>query len=152
MIRLKRTYEPPSPEDGGRFLVERLWPRGMKREALEADAWLKEVAPSTELRKWFRHRTERWDDFRRRYREELAHNPSAWQPILEAGERGTVTLLYSTHDLFHNGARVLRDFLLEQEARRVSGPKVRQRATGSRAFASAGGRTGKTLPGAGRSS
>ena len=111
MIRVKRTYEPPAHGDGRRILVERLWPRGMKKEALAADAWLKDVAPSTELRKWFDHRIERWDEFQRRYRGELDAKPGAWEPILEASKRGTVTLLYSAHDTLHNGALVLRDYL-----------------------------------------
>ena len=77
------------------------------------DGWVKEVAPSTELRKWFGHRVERWDEFRRRYGEELRANPDGWQPLLEAAARGPVTLLYSAHDEEHNGALVLRDFLVE---------------------------------------
>ena len=116
MIRIKRTYDPPARGDGRRFLVERLWPRGMKKEALAADAWIKEVAPSTELRKWFDHRVERWEEFRRRYRRELNANRDAWEPILEASRRRTVTLLYSAHDILHNGARVLRDYLAERQA------------------------------------
>jgi uncharacterized protein YeaO (DUF488 family) len=120
MIRVKRTYDPPARGDGWRVLVERLWPRGMKKEALAADAWLKEVAPSTELRKWFDHQVERWDEFRRRYRDELKAHPDAWQPIVDAGRRGTVTLLYSAHDTLHNGAIVLRDYLMERNGKRRS--------------------------------
>src|SRR5690349_17214050 len=111
MIQIKRTYDPPARGDGQRILVERLWPRGLTKEALAADAWLKEVAPSTELRKWFDHRVERWEEFQRRYLDELKENGDAWRPIAEAGRRGTVTLLYSAHDTEHNGAVVLRDFL-----------------------------------------
>lgn len=118
MIRVKRTYEPPARGDGWRVLVERLWPRGMKKDALGADAWLKDVAPSTELRKWFDHRVERWDEFRRRYREELKAHPDAWRPIVDAARRGTVTLLYSAHDTLHNGAIVLRDYLMKRDAKR----------------------------------
>ena len=114
MIRIKRSYDASAPADGHRVLVERLWPRGMKKEALAADAWLKEVAPSTELRKWFDHRVERWEEFRRRYRKELDANPGGWASILDAGKNGTVTLLYSAHDTVHNGAVVLRDYLLER--------------------------------------
>ena len=116
MLQIKRTYDPPARADGRRILVERLWPRGMKKEALAADAWMKEVAPSTELRKWFDHRVERWEEFTRRYRAELTANPTAWQPILDASRRGTVTLLYSAHDVLHNGAVVLRDYMAEREA------------------------------------
>ena len=114
MIRIKRTYDPPVRSDGRRILVERLWPRGMKKESLAADAWMKEVAPSTELRKWFDHRVERWEEFRRRYRAELDANPAAWEPIFEAAKPRTVTLLYSAHDTVHNGAVVLRDYLGER--------------------------------------
>lgn len=111
MIRIKRTYEPAERGDGQRILVERLWPRGMKKEALQVDEWLKDVAPSTELRQWFAHRVDRWEEFRRRYQEELKTNRAAWEPILEASRRRNVTLLYSAHDTVHNGAVVLRDFL-----------------------------------------
>jgi uncharacterized protein YeaO (DUF488 family) len=114
MIRVKRTYDPSARGDGWRVLVERLWPRGIKKESLDADAWLKEVAPSTELRKWFNHREERWEEFRHRYREELNENPDAWRPILDAARRGTVTLLYSAHDTRHNGALVLQEYLTKR--------------------------------------
>jgi len=126
MIRIKRTYEPRARGDGRRILVERLWPRGMKKEDLHADAWMKEVAPSTELRQWFGHEVERWDEFRRRYERELNDEPDAWAPILEASERGTVTLLYSAHDVEHNGAVVLRDYLIGRSRRR---PAQIKRAT-----------------------
>ena len=119
MLRVKRAYDPPEPSDGQRFLVERLWPRGVKKEALAADGWLKDVAPSTELRKWFAHQDERWEEFRRRYRTELRANRAAWEPILEAAKRGPVTLLYSAHDTEHNSALVLREYLIERgEGRR----------------------------------
>ena len=134
MIRIKRSYEPRARGDGRRILVERLWPRGMKKEALHADAWLKDVAPSTELRQWFGHRVERWDEFRRRYRKELSANADAWAPLLDTSSRGTVTLLYSAHDTEHNGARVLREFLTERSRRR--------RPTTKRAKAGASRRTG----------
>jgi uncharacterized protein YeaO (DUF488 family) len=117
VIRIKRAYDPPARGDGRRILVERLWPRGMRKEALKLDAWVKDVAPSTELRTWFGHRTERWERFRQRYRRELAGNRGAWQAILDAASRGTVTLLYSAHDTVHNGAVVLRDYLLDRPHR-----------------------------------
>jgi len=97
------------------MLVERLWPRGMKKEAVQADEWLKDVAPSTPLRKWYGHRVDLWDEFRERYRKELRANREAWLPLLEASREGTVTLLYSAHDSEHNSAVVLREYLLEQE-------------------------------------
>ena len=87
MIRIKRTYDPAARGDGWRVLVERLWPRGMKKEALAADAWLKEVAPSTELRKWFDHRVERWEEFQHRYREELKENPVLREFLTKRGGR-----------------------------------------------------------------
>ena len=114
MIRIKRAYEPCASADGKRFLVERLWPRGMKKEALVMDGWLKEVAPSTKLRTWFGHRPERFAEFRRRYRAELDANADAWRPIVAAARHGPVTLLYSAHDTEHNGALVLRDYLAER--------------------------------------
>ena len=118
MFRIKRTYEAPARGDGRRILVERLWPRGMRKEALAAH-WMKEVAPSTELRKWFGHRVERWDKFRQRYRAELTANRSAWEPILDAERHGTVTLLYSAHDVLHNGAVVLREYLGRRRRKRA---------------------------------
>jgi len=117
VIRIKRSYEPRERTDGRRILVERLWPRGMRKEALAADAWMKEVAPSTALRKWFGHRGERWAEFRRRYRAELDANPAAWAPLLEAAARGRVTLLYSARDTVHNGALVLQEYLGERRKR-----------------------------------
>jgi uncharacterized protein YeaO (DUF488 family) len=115
-IQLKRTYEPASRGDGRRILVERLWPRGVKKESLKHDAWVKDVAPSTELRKWFGHRTERWEEFRRRYEDELSKRPERLAPLLEAAASGPVTLLYSAHDELHNSAVVLREVLMEKGA------------------------------------
>jgi uncharacterized protein YeaO (DUF488 family) len=126
MIRIKRTYDPPARGDGQRILVERLWPRGIRKEALEIDAWLKDVAPSTALRQWFGHRSERWPEFRRRYEAELARNAAAWAPIVAAARRGTVTLLYSARDVEHNSAVVLRDFLARARRRRRAAPGVRR--------------------------
>jgi uncharacterized protein YeaO (DUF488 family) len=90
----------------------------MKKEALVLDAWMKEVAPSTELRQWFSHEVGRWDEFCRRYTAELDANPSAWRPILEAEEGSTVTLLFSAKDTAHNSAVVLHEYLLAQQAAR----------------------------------
>ena len=94
----------------------------MEKAAVAADVWVKDVAPSTALRKWFGHRVERWGEFRRRYRRELAANRSAWAPILDASRRGAVTLLYSAHDVLHNGAVVLRDYLVERGRSAVRHP------------------------------
>ena len=111
MIQLKRVYDKAAPEDGKRFLVERLWPRGIKKSALGIDAWLKEFGPSTSLRKWFGHDPRRWEEFRRRYFHELEKNTEALKPIQRAAERGRVTLIYSSHDTEHNNAVALREFL-----------------------------------------
>ena len=112
-LHIKRAYEPAVPEDGERFLVDRLWPRGVKKESLVLTAWFKDVAPSDALRRWFGHVPERWEDFRRRYRDELKTQQAALQPLRDALKRGTVTLVYSAHDEAHNQAVVLREFLLE---------------------------------------
>ena len=93
------------------MLVERLWPRGIKKSALPLDEWVKDVAPSTELRKWFSHDPAKWTEFRRRYRAELATKPGIWKPLLEATRKSTITLIYSSHDAEHNNAVVLKEFL-----------------------------------------
>ncbi len=110
-VRVKRVYDPPAPEDGRRFLVDRLWPRGVKKEALRLDAWLKELAPSDALRRWFGHDPARWEEFQRRYFAELEAKPEAWRPLLEAAREGTVTLLFSARDDEHNNAVALKAFL-----------------------------------------
>jgi uncharacterized protein YeaO (DUF488 family) len=112
-IRLRRAYEAPGPDDGYRILVDRLWPRGRTKEELRLGAWLKEIAPSAELRRWFGHDPERWPEFQRRYRRELAANSAALAPLLEAVRAGTVTLVYSARDELHNDAVVLRELLAE---------------------------------------
>jgi uncharacterized protein YeaO (DUF488 family) len=114
LLKTKRAYEPAEPSDGIRFLVDRLWPRGIKKEKLEMESWLKDVAPSPALRKWFAHDPAKWKEFQRRYRAELESNPRAWQPIFEAAKQGNVTLLYSARDTEHNSAILLKAFLEEQ--------------------------------------
>jgi uncharacterized protein YeaO (DUF488 family) len=111
MIQIKRVYEPAQPDDGQRFLVERLWPRGVKKTELHMVDWLKNVAPSTELRKWFDHDPVKWKEFQKRYTAELKARPEAWKPLVNATKTGAVTLLFSSHDLEHNNAVVLRNFL-----------------------------------------
>jgi len=111
MIQLKRAYDAAEPTDGTRFLIERLWPRGVKKASLPIEAWLKDAGPSTELRKWFSHDPAKWDEFRKRYFHELTANPDAWEPALEAARHGTVTLIYSSHDTEHNNAVALEEFL-----------------------------------------
>jgi uncharacterized protein YeaO (DUF488 family) len=113
LLKIKRVYEPAEPSDGARFLVDRLWPRGIKKEKLEMEAWLKDVAPSQNLRKWFAHDPAKWQEFQRRYRAELEANPDPWKPILEAAKQGNVTLLYSARDSEHNSAVLLKAFLEE---------------------------------------
>lgn len=111
-VRLKRAYEPASAEDGVRILVDRLWPRGLSKSNAAIDQWLKEVAPSTELRRWFGHDPDRWDEFRRRYQAELSRNPEPLAELRAMARKGTVTLVYAAHDEHHNQAVVLRDLLM----------------------------------------
>ncbi len=110
-ITIKRAYDPPSSADGVRILVDRLWPRGVSKESLEMDMWLKDVAPSAELRKWFGHDPERWPEFKRRYIAELKQNAAACEAIVAAARKHHVTLLFGAKDLEHNNAVVLRDFI-----------------------------------------
>ncbi len=111
-ISLKRVYDPPSPADGKRFLVDRLWPRGVSAASLRIDGWLKEVAPSDALRRWFGHDPRRWEEFVRRYHAELDARPESWAPLLEAAREGPITLLFSARDAAHNNAVALRAYLL----------------------------------------
>jgi uncharacterized protein YeaO (DUF488 family) len=111
-IRLKRAYEPPSPEDGMRVLVDRLWPRGLRKADAAIDCWLKEVAPSSQLRRWFGHDPGRWEEFSRRYRAELSACPELLDQLRALAEQGTLTLVYAAHDEDHNQAVALRDMLL----------------------------------------
>jgi uncharacterized protein YeaO (DUF488 family) len=111
MIKTKRVYDSAQPEDGTRILVERLWPRGVRKDDLQMNYWEKEAAPTTELRKWFGHDPEKWTEFKRRYSVELDEHPDTWRPILQAAREGTVTLLYSSHDQEHNNAVFLKDYL-----------------------------------------
>jgi uncharacterized protein YeaO (DUF488 family) len=115
MIKTKRVYDPCEPADGIRFLVERLWPRGIKKEALRMDAWLKEAAPSGALRRWFGHDPEKWDEFRKRYFAELDSKGEVLTPIIEAAAKGDVTLLYSARDTANNNAVALRKYLEERK-------------------------------------
>jgi uncharacterized protein YeaO (DUF488 family) len=108
---LKRAYEPPTSDDGVRFLVERLWPRGVKKTQLKLDGWLKDVAPSPALRKRFGHDPKKWPEFRRRYFSELEAHKQSLEPLLEAARRGRVTLVFSSHDTEHNNAVALRGYL-----------------------------------------
>jgi uncharacterized protein YeaO (DUF488 family) len=111
MIRTKRVYEAAEDGDGRRFFVERLWPRGMKKESLIMEAWLREVAPSDTLRRWFHHDPEKWEEFQRRYRAELDTKPETWQLLLKAAGQGHLTLLFSARDLKRNSAVLLKNYL-----------------------------------------
>ncbi|HZU10642.1 MAG TPA: DUF488 domain-containing protein [Pseudacidobacterium sp.] len=117
MIQLKRAYDPASPHDGRRFLVERLWPRGIRKEDLLLDDWIKDAAPSTELRKWFHHDPEKWKEFQRRYFTELDSRPEVLAPILKAARHGCVTLIFSSHDAEHNNAVALKSYLESHSAK-----------------------------------
>lgn len=111
MIQVKRVYEPTTTDDGARFLVDRLWPRGVKRNALHLDGWLNDVAPSDGLRRWFAHDPKKWEEFRRRYSAELDRMPETWRALLDAARAGTVTLLFGARDSQHNNAVALKGYL-----------------------------------------
>ena len=123
MIRLKRVYDAAAPSDGSRFLVERLWPRGVRKTNLKIDAWLKDIAPSGGLRRWFSHDPEKWDSFRKRYFAELDSNPNVWKPVIQAARRGAVTLIYSSRDAEHNNAVALKDYLQGKMKRSKPAPQ-----------------------------
>jgi len=112
-IRIKRIYEPYDSKDGFRILVDRLWPRGVKREDARIDLWLKEIAPSTTLRTWFGHDPAKWKEFRQRYRKELKENDAVDQLVDLLREKDPITLLYGAKDEQHNQAVVLADFIME---------------------------------------
>jgi uncharacterized protein YeaO (DUF488 family) len=127
MVTLKRAYDPVAATDGKRLLVERLWPRGVSKDKLKLDGWIREVAPTTELRKWFGHDPAKWRQFRVRYFRELDSQPESWRSIVSLAGRGTVTLVYSSHDEEHNNAVALREYLQLKTRRRAG----RRRSTSS---------------------
>jgi uncharacterized protein YeaO (DUF488 family) len=116
-IRLKRAYEPPAAGDGTRILVDRLWPRGVKKAAAAIYMWAKDIAPSTELRQWFGHETDRWEEFRLRYVAELKQKPDFINELRALARRGQITLVFGAHDQTHNDAVVLRKILLNMYMR-----------------------------------
>ncbi len=126
MIKLKRAYDPPAANDGARFLVERLWPRGVRNADLPLNGWFKDIAPSTELRRWFAHDPRKWSEFRRRYFAELQKNARALEPLLAVARKRPTTLLYSARDTEHNAAIALRDYLVREPAGKVN-PTIVQR-------------------------
>jgi uncharacterized protein YeaO (DUF488 family) len=114
-VRLKRAYEPAAPDDGMRVLIDRLWPRGLRKADAAIDRWMKDIAPSTELRRWFGHDPERWPAFHRRYTEELQQQAAAVDELRELARGGRVTLVFAAHDEAHNDAIVLREALLHPQ-------------------------------------
>jgi uncharacterized protein YeaO (DUF488 family) len=131
VITIKRVYDAVSSTGRTRLLIERLWPRGVKKTSLKIKSCIKDVAPSTELHQWFSHDPDKWREFPRRYSAELKGHPDAWRPIIEAAQRGTVTLVYSSHDTEHNNAVALESFLkarLPRKKPKKPGP-ARARAT-----------------------
>jgi uncharacterized protein YeaO (DUF488 family) len=111
-VKLKRAYAPPESMDGIRILVDRLWPRGVKKADAAVDQWLKDLSPSTDLRNWFGHDPAQWDEFRERYATELSHHPDQLEQLRELARKSPITLVYSAHDELHNNAVALRDFVL----------------------------------------
>ena len=110
-IKLKRVYEEPESSDGTRVLVERLWPRGLSKEKARVDLWLKDAAPSTELRKWFNHDPSRWDEFKKRYFKELDSNPQALEPIFKIISGGTLTFVFASKEKTYNNSAALREYI-----------------------------------------
>ena len=115
-VWIRRAYDEPTHNDGYRVLVDRVWPRGVSKEDAQLDEWLKDVAPSTELRKWFGHDPERWDDFRSRYRDELAEHDELVDALIERTTQGRVTLVYGAKDTEHNQAVVLAELIEEHRS------------------------------------
>ncbi len=111
MFEVKRIYEKPSEDDGIRVLIDHLWPRGLKKEDVKIDHWMKEIAPSNDLRKWFGHKEERWEEFKNRYREELKDKKDLLKQLQDLGKKKKVTLLYSAKNTEINNAQVLLELL-----------------------------------------
>jgi len=125
-VKLKRAYEPASADDGTRILIDRLWPRGVKKADAAIDQWVKDIAPSTALRKWFGHDPRRWEEFRRRYAAEVHQHPEQLGRLRELARHGRITLIFSAHDEVHNDAIALRDSLLGLRVKQT--PKTTSRA------------------------
>lgn len=133
MVRMKRVYDPYAPGDGKRILVDRLWPRGIKKEDSKIDEWIKEIAPSTELRKWFSHDVTKWPEFRRLYKGELAERTDLVKRLVEDAKKGTITLLFAAKDTEHVNAAVLKEVIdkamtrAEENKMKQQKPRKRQR-------------------------
>lgn len=128
MIRIKRVYEPLGRQDGDRILIDRLWPRGVSKEKACISEWRKDLAPSDRLRKWFNHESEKWDEFRRRYHEELRPKLPELKELFRKNRR-TITLLYGAHDTEHNNAVALKEFLNKRQSTRASASGNKKRKT-----------------------
>ena len=115
MIRIKRIYDKPDNKDGRRILVDRLWPRGIKKENARIDLWLKDIAPSNKLRKWFSHDPDKWNEFRKNYKEELKNKPELLKQLNEESGKGDITLLFSAKDTEYNNAVVLKGVLARKQ-------------------------------------
>ncbi len=126
MVRLKRVYESPAPEDGRRILVDRLWPRGIKKDDARIGEWMKDVAPSTELRKWFSHDPAKWPEFKRRYKKELAEKSDLVKQLIDHARKGTITLLFAARDTEHANAALLKE-VIDQSIVGLEESKSRQR-------------------------
>ncbi len=111
MVKIKRIYDPASPDDGKRILIDRLWPRGIKKEEAKIDEWLRDIAPSTELRKWFSHDPEKWQEFKKRYKRELTDKEELLRKLKVEAKKGTITLLFAAKDTKHMNAAVLKEVL-----------------------------------------
>jgi uncharacterized protein YeaO (DUF488 family) len=116
-ISIKRIYDPPSADDGKRILVDRLWPRGLSKQKAKVDEWLKDVAPTAELRKWYGHDSSKWKEFKKRYKKELSEKDKIIESLIHDALAGKITLLYAARDRMHNNAVVLKEFLLEAAKR-----------------------------------
>jgi uncharacterized protein YeaO (DUF488 family) len=123
MLQLKRVYERTSQEDGQRFLVERLWPRGLKKTDAHLEGWLKNIAPSPDLRVWFGHDPAKWSVFCRRYFAELDSKPEVWEPLIRAAKRHRITLVFSSHDVEHNNAVALKQYLEQKLTSHILTPR-----------------------------
>lgn len=135
MFQLKRVYETPSPKDGVRALVDRLWPRGLTKEDAALDQWLKDVAPSTELRRWFGHDPDKWQEFQVRYRAELRDQGESLASLKRSGQKQTVTLVYAARDEEHNAAQVLKQVLEGRRRSPAPKPRTPRNRTGARSLA-----------------
>jgi uncharacterized protein YeaO (DUF488 family) len=123
VIRVKRAYEEPEDGDGKRYLIDRLWPRGLTKASLKTDGWLKEIAPSQALRRWFNHDPTKWDEFRRKYFKELDARPEFWEPLIDAARKEPITLIYSAHDTEHNNGVALAEYLKARKTTRSRNKK-----------------------------